>query len=113
MTRTERPVARVLARTGRKPHGPELRSRHRGRRRGLRLGRPPSEDRQREDDQADAGQEQRDPTTMLKTESISDMKPMLSAVVRAVSVTQMFRAPFETGWPFASFAASASSLVPA
>ena len=53
------------------------------------------------------------PTTMLKTESISAMKPMLSAVVRAVSVTQMSRAPFEIGWPFSSLAASASSLVPA
>jgi len=31
------------------------------------------------------------------------MNDMLSAVVSAVSVTQMLRAPFETGLPFASF----------
>jgi hypothetical protein len=49
---------------------------------------------------------------MLKIESISDMNPMFSAVVRAVSVTQISRAPFEIGWPFASLAAAASSFVP-
>ena len=49
---------------------------------------------------------------MLKTDSISDMNPMLSAVVSAVSVTQMSRAEFEIGWPFSSFAAAASSFVP-
>jgi hypothetical protein len=37
------------------------------------------------------------PTTMLKIESISDMKPMFSAVVSAVSVTEISRAPFEMG----------------
>jgi hypothetical protein len=34
-------------------------------------------------------------------------------VVSAVSVTQMLRAPLATGWPFSSFAAALSSLVPA
>ena len=52
------------------------------------------------------------PTTTLKIASILDMKPMSSAVASAVSVTQMFRAPFEIGWPLSSFAASASSFVP-
>ena len=42
------------------------------------------------------------PTMMLKIESISDMKPMSSAVASAVSVTQMLRALFEIGSPFSS-----------
>jgi hypothetical protein len=53
------------------------------------------------------------PTMMLKIASISDMNPMSSAVARAVSVTQMLRALFEIGSPFSSFAAAASSFVPA
>ena len=50
---------------------------------------------------------------MLKIASISDMNPMSSAVARAVSVTQMLRALFEIGSPLSSFAAAASSFVPA
>src|SRR5262245_26298762 len=38
---------------------------------------------------------------------------MLSAVVSAVSVTQVLRALFETGWPCSSLSAASSSLVPA
>ena len=38
---------------------------------------------------------------------------MLRAVARAVSVTQRLRAAFETGFPLSSFAAAASSFVPA
>ena len=37
---------------------------------------------------------------------------MLRAVASEVSVTQMLRAPLETGFPSASFAAAASSFVP-
>ena len=45
------------------------------------------------------------PTTTLKMASISAMYPVFSAVVRAVSVTQISRAPFEIGSPFSSLAA--------
>jgi hypothetical protein len=38
---------------------------------------------------------------------------MLSAVVSAVAVTQVFRAAFGTGVPVSSFSACVSSLVPA
>ncbi len=53
------------------------------------------------------------PTTMPKIEICCAMYETLSAVASAVSVIQVFRAPFEIGWPFSSFAAAASSLVPA
>ena len=49
---------------------------------------------------------------MLKIESISDMKPMSSAVARAVSVTQMLRALLEIGSPLSSCAAASGSFVP-
>ena len=38
---------------------------------------------------------------------------MFSAVESEVAVTQVLRAEFETGFPFSSFSAAASSLVPA
>ena len=53
------------------------------------------------------------PTISPKSAICSAMYETLSAVARAVSVTHVLRAAFETGLPLSSFAAAASSLVPA
>ena len=52
-------------------------------------------------------------TTTPKSAVLSARKETFSAVESAVSVTQMFRAPFEIGFPFSSFCAAAGSFVPA
>src|SRR5919202_5200748 len=52
------------------------------------------------------------PMTIAKVATLSAKKEVFSAVVSAVSVTQMLRAPFSTGLPVAlSTAAAFSSLV--
>ena len=53
------------------------------------------------------------PTTIPNSAVCSAMYETLSAVASAVSLIQMFRWPFETGFPSSSLAASASSFVPA
>jgi hypothetical protein len=52
-------------------------------------------------------------TTIPKSAVLSARNEVFRAVESEVSVTQMLRAPFETGFPSASFCAAAGSFVPA
>jgi hypothetical protein len=73
----------------------------------------PERTSQGEDDEPTPARISAIPTTIPKSEVPSARNDVYRAVASAVSVTQMLRAPLDTGLPSASFCAAAGSFVPA